>query len=130
MRATARVSTLRRGLPEELQPKTERAVTTSSRLASRWSPANTRCSTFVRLTTFGVMSLGLAACSGGGDDDDEDESEAPDDADASGLWLGTFTQASNSMPFAVIASPSGAFIGVVIGNTSTSGRLMVGTGST
>jgi hypothetical protein len=76
----------------------------------------------------------LAACGGGGDDDEEDEDEddgisIPDDEDASGLWLGTVNRVGASDPFAVIASPNGEFIGVVISATGNTGRLLVGSGT-
>jgi hypothetical protein len=84
-----------------------------------------------------LLTTTLAAChSGGGDDDDEDDSGdngggggLADDADASGLWLGTVNRMGGTQdPFAVIASPNGDFVGVVISATGT-GRLLIGAGS-
>jgi hypothetical protein len=71
----------------------------------------------------------LAACSGGGDDD-EDEPEPPEDADATGVWSGTYAGTPGRMN--VIVAPDGSFAGIInpLNPPGSNARLIVGTGTT
>ncbi len=71
----------------------------------------------------------LAACSGGGDDD-EDEPEPPEDADATGIWSGTFAGTPGRMN--VIVAPDGSFAGVINSSNppGNNARVIIGTGTT
>ena len=80
-----------------------------------------------RMLFLALLMTTVAACRGGGDDDDDDDGGGSTDADAVGLWTGTVNRVGAQNAFAVIASPTDEFVGVVISTTGT-GRLLIGTG--
>src|SRR5688572_31033204 len=83
-----------------------------------------------RRASFLAASLAfLAACSSGGDDD-EDEPEPPEDADATGIWVGSYAGTPNRMN--VIVAPDGSFAGIInpTNPPGNNARLITGTGTT
>jgi len=66
----------------------------------------------------------LAACGGGGSDDDDEEDFLPEDADASGIWVGTVTRdGGDPIPAYAIVSADGDFV-------ITSSLIFYGSGTT
>jgi hypothetical protein len=79
-----------------------------------------------------LLTLSLIACGGGGGDDDEEDDPigGVEDADASGLWLGTLTLGGTARTFRVLAAPSGQFVGLIFASAAgaTDSRTLIGTG--
>jgi len=84
-----------------------------------------------RLVCLGAVVGALSACGGGGDGGgDNPPPSVSGDANATGLWQGTFTStAGTTRGFSMLIAPDGRFAGT-IESTGSNGRLVLGTGST
>ncbi len=81
-----------------------------------------------RLLLVGAAVGVLSACGGGGGSSDPPRPTG--DANAAGLWQGTFTADDGATRgFGVIVAPDGQFAGIVA-SSGINGRLVIGTGDT
>ncbi len=82
-----------------------------------------------RRALFLAVSLALLAACSGGSDDDDDAPEPPDDADATGLWIGSFGGTPGRMQ--AIVAPDGSFVATIQATPpANNARVLVGTGTT
>lgn len=78
----------------------------------------------------GILVAMLSACGGGGGGGGNPPPNPSPDANATGLWEGTFTSSDGtSRGFGLVIAPDGRFAGT-IDSTGSNGRLLLGTGNT